>query len=133
MGNLDISNVTYNRGFWKIVKLTFSDKVKIRSKLTLAENDKILPQDFEIAKTFKEYIINIPTLNVLNNQSFSNQTRSLEEDTISGIIERCKDHPSINLIKSIFSCLASIFSFTTFSKASQDKNIRIKNLDFFAV
>ena len=133
MGNLDINNVTDNRGFWKIVKLTFSDKVKIRSKLTLAENDKILPQDFEIAKTFKEYIINIPTLNVLNNQSFSNQTRFLEEDTISGIIERCKDHPSINLIKSIFSCLASIFSFTTFSKASQDKNIRIKNLDFFAV
>ena len=125
--------MTDNRGFWKIVKLTFSDKVKIRSKLTLAENDKILPQDFEIAKTFKEYIINIPTLNVLNNQSFSNQTRFLEEDTISGIIERCKDHPSINLIKSIFSCLASIFSFTTFSKASQDKNIRIKNLDFFAV
>ena len=133
MGNLDINNVTDNRGFWKIVKLTFSDKVKIRSKLTLAENDKILPEDFEIAKHFKEYFINIPILNVLNNQSFSNQTRSLEEDTISGIIERCKDHPSINLIKSIFSCLASIFSFTTFSKTSQDKNIRIKNLDFFAV
>ena len=114
MGNLDISNVTYNRGFWKIVKLTFSDKVKIRSKLTLAENDKILPQDFEIAKTFKEYIINIPTLNVLNNQSFSNQTRFLEEDTISGIIERCKDHPSINLINPINSCLVSTFSFTPF-------------------
>ena len=114
MGNLDINNVTDNRGFWKIVKLTFSDKVKIRSKLTLAENDKIMPQDFEIAKTFKEYIINIPTLNVLNNQSFSNQTRFLEEDTISGIIERCKDHPSINLINPINSCLASTFSFTPF-------------------
>ena len=35
-----------------------------------------------------------------NNQGFSTQTRSLEENTISGIIDRCKDHPSINRIKS---------------------------------
>ena len=36
-----------------------------------------------------------------NYQSFSTQTRSLEENTISGIIEGYKDHPSINLNKSI--------------------------------
>ena len=35
-----------------------------------------------------------------NNQSFSTQTRPLEEDTVSGIIERYKDHPSINLVHS---------------------------------
>ena len=51
-GNLDISKVTDNRVFWKIVKPKISDKVKIRSKITLVEDDKILSQDAEIAKTF---------------------------------------------------------------------------------
>ena len=62
-GNLDISKVTDNRAFWKIVQPKISDKVKIRSEITLVEDDKILPQDTDIAKTFNEYFINIPVLN----------------------------------------------------------------------
>ena len=109
-----------------------------------------MSQDAEIAKTFNEYFINIPTLNMSNNQSFSTQKRSLEEDTISGIIERYKDHPSINLLKSKNSCLANTFSLTPVSveevkrviesldpkKAAQEKyihtNILIQSSDFFA-
>ena len=86
-GNLDISKVTDYRVFWKIVKPKMSDKVKMRSKITLVEDDKILSQDVEIAKTFNECVINIPILNMPNNESFSTQTRSLEENTISRIIE----------------------------------------------
>ena len=106
---------TDNRVFWKILKPKISDKVKIRSKITLFEDNKILSQDAEIAKLFNEYFINIPILNIPNNQSFSTQTCSLEENTISGIIERYKDHPSINLIKSKNSCLVNTFSFTPVS------------------
>ena len=142
--------MTDNSVFWKKVKPKISDKIKIRSKITLVEDDKILSQDAEIAKTFNEYFINIPILNTPNNQSFSTQTRSLEENTISGIIERYKDHPNINLIKSKNSCLANTFSFTTVSiegvkraiesldpkKVAQEKDIDInilkQNSDFFA-
>ena len=106
----------------------------MHSKITLVEDDKILSQDVEIAKTFNEYFINIPILNMPNNQSFSTQTRSLEENTISGIIERYKDHPSVNL-KTAASL--NTFSFTPVSveelkrsiesrdpkKAAQEKNI----------
>ena len=77
-----------------------------------------------------------------NNQSFSTQMRSLEENTISGIIERYKNHPSINLIKSKNSCLANTFSFTPVSieevkraiesldpkKAAQEKDIHTNTL-----
>ena len=52
---------------------------------------------------------------MVNNQSFSTQTHSLEENTISGIIERYKDHPSINLIKPKNSFLPNTFSFTPVS------------------
>ena len=78
-GNLDISKVTDNRVFWKIVQPKISDKVKIRSKITLVEDDKILSQDAEIAETFNEYFINIPILNTPNNQSFSTQTVLLKK------------------------------------------------------
>ena len=80
--------MTNHKAFWKIVKPKISDKVKIRSKITLAEDDEILSQDAETAKTFNEYFINIPILNMQNNQSFSTKTSSVEENTISGIIER---------------------------------------------
>ena len=105
--------MTDNSVFWKKVKPKISDKIKISSKITLVEGDKILCQDAEIAKTFNEYFINIPALNIPNKWSFSTQTCSLEENTISGIIERYKDHPNINLIKSKNSCLANTFSFAT--------------------
>ena len=126
-GNLDISKVTDNRVFWKIVKPKNSDNVKIRSKITLVEDDKILSQDAEIAETFNEYFINIPILNMPNNKSFSTQTRSIEENAISGIIERYKDHPNINLFKSKNSCLAYTFSFTPVS--IEDLKRAIESLD----
>ena len=44
--------MTVNRVFWKIVESKISDNVKIRSKITLVEDNKILSQDAEIAKTF---------------------------------------------------------------------------------
>ena len=61
----------------KIAKPKISDKVKIRSKIALGEDDKILSQDAEIAKNFNEYLTDIPILNMSNNQSFSTQTRVL--------------------------------------------------------
>ena len=103
--------MTDNRVFWKIVEPKISDKVKISSKITLVEDDKTMSEDAEIAKTFIEYFINIPILNMSSNQRFSTQTRSLEENTILGITERYKDHPSINFIKSENSCLANMFPF----------------------
>ena len=142
--------MTDNRVFWKIVKSKISDNVKIRSKITLVEDDKILSQDTEIAKFFNEYFINILILNMPNNQSFSTQTCSLKKNTASGITERYKDHPSINLIKSKNSCLANAFSFMLISiekvkrviesvnpkKVAQEKdihaNILKQNSDFFA-
>ena len=54
-------------------------------------------------------------LNMPNNESFSTQTRSLEENTISRIIEWYKDHPSITLIKSKNNSSANTFSFTPVS------------------
>ena len=39
-GNFDISKVIYNKDFYKKVRPKISGKVKIRSEITLAEDDK---------------------------------------------------------------------------------------------
>ena len=58
--NIHIRKVTDNKFFWKIVKPKILDNVKTSSKITFVEDDKILSQNNEIAKTFNEYLINIP-------------------------------------------------------------------------
>ena len=58
-----------------------------------------------------------------NKQRFSTQTRSLEEDTISGIIERYNDDRNINLIKSINNCMASTFFFKQVWKPAEEKDV----------
>ena len=63
----------------------------------------------------------------LNFKVFSTQTRSLEENTTSGIIERYKEHPSINLIKSKNSCLANTSSFMPVSVAEVKRAIEFLN------
>ena len=44
-GNLDNSKVTDNRVFGKIVKSKIYDKVKLRTKIPLVKDDKILSQN----------------------------------------------------------------------------------------
>ena len=89
-----------------------SDRVKIRSKFTLVQSEKILSQDTEITKTFNKYFKNITILNIPNNQSLSSRTCSSEGDTITGIIVRYKKHPSINFTKSKNSYLFHTFFYT---------------------
>ena len=71
----------------KYITNSFNSVVSLLRKEKLVEDDKILSQDAEIAKTFNEYFINIPILNISNNQSFSTQTLTLEENIISGAIQ----------------------------------------------
>ena len=71
----------------KYITNSFNSVVSLLRKEKLVEDDKILSQDAEIAKTFNEYFINIPILNMSNNQSFSTQTLTLEENIISGAIQ----------------------------------------------
>ena len=53
--NLNAKDVTDNKTFWQIVKLLFSDKIKLREKITLAENDKSLSDVDKVAKTLNSF------------------------------------------------------------------------------
>lgn len=53
--NHNAKDVTDNKTFWQIVKLLFSDKIKLREKITLAENDKSLSDVDKVAKTLNNF------------------------------------------------------------------------------
>ena len=66
-GNLHIMVVTDNRVFWKLVKPSLSDDVTKHSKVNLAENDKIIGHDNQIAKMVSKYFVNILIINTPSN------------------------------------------------------------------
>ena len=45
--------------FWQNVKPLFSNKVKAKTVIKLVENDVMIDDEFEIAKIFNEYFVNI--------------------------------------------------------------------------
>ena len=57
--NLNVKNVVDNQTFWKTVKPYFSDKGSNSRRITLLENDSILTDDKDIAKTINNFFINI--------------------------------------------------------------------------
>ena len=57
--NLNISDITDNKKFWKTVKSVLSDKGRSNSKITLIENDTIISNDKEVAETLNDYFVSI--------------------------------------------------------------------------
>ena len=51
--------MTDNKKFWQTVKLLFFNKIKSKTVIKLAENDAMIDDEFEIAKNFNEYFVNI--------------------------------------------------------------------------
>ena len=57
--NLNISDITDNKKFWKTVKPVISDKGQSNSRITLIENDTIISNDKEVAETLNGYFVSI--------------------------------------------------------------------------
>ena len=57
-GNINATDVTYNRIFWRIVKSFFTDKVTTHSKITLIEKKEVQKENkekvifYEMSETF---------------------------------------------------------------------------------
>ena len=132
--------------FWNPVKPLLSEKVTKHSKINLLEDNKINSRDDQIAKKFSEYFTNIPVLNMPSNGYKCPD--SSEQDPISKILDKQKNHPSIKLIKAKNN--SQVFKFSQIDieeaknsfqsldskKAAQKDDIKTnllkKNVDIFA-
>ena len=159
--NLDTCDITDKKTFWKTIKLFLTDKVKIKSKITLIERkqrenqaeifeeEKIISDDKEIAQVFNEFFINIvPNLNITMDH-FQNPDFQRTKNPVLNAVNKYKYHPSIAMIKSKIDKQFKVF-FTTveyedilkklkslkISKGSQQADIPtkilIENCQYFA-
>ena len=51
--NLSIKDVKYNKFFWKIVKLLFSEKVNTNENIKLVDNNNTISSEIETARKAK--------------------------------------------------------------------------------
>ena len=99
-----MENVTDNKTFCKTVKLFLSDKTGNSAKIALVENNEIINNEDKIAEIFNTYFTNIVSNLKIPLDQDTDFARRIdpfgEDDPITFILEKYKNHPSIIAIKS---------------------------------
>ena len=107
--NIDVSNLTDSKKFWKTVKQIFSSKLKSKNSITWVKSTKIIEEEEgELAKIFNESFVSIVKNLGINENVLP--TSSSETRNIESIITKFENHPSIVTIRNRFS-KKSIFCF----------------------
>ena len=103
--NINTSDITDNKTFWKTVKPFFTDKIKAKSKITLIEkkivsqegqeetvSEKIITEDQAVAEVFKEFFINIvPNLKISTDPDYDNDFIATD-DQITNAVNKFRNH-----------------------------------------
>ena len=122
--NLDTKKIVDNKRFWRTVKPFFSDKNRVKNKITLIEEKtKIVSNNNLIAETFNKFFANIvPSLGL---QCKDELLASVEhiQDPLEKITEKFKQHPSIITIMK-HRPNKSNFSFSRVAKRSIESLVR---------
>ena len=138
--NLDTKKIVDNKRFWRTVKPFFSDKNRVKNKITfIEEKTNFLSNNNLIAETFNKFFANIvPSLGLQCRDELLTSVEHIQ-DPFEKIIEKFKQHPSIIAImkyrpnKSNFSfsrvakrSIGSLIKTLDSSKTIQKDNIPIK-------
>ena len=121
--NLNQSLVVDNRSFWKTVKSLFSEKQTVMNNISLNDNNEILTEDIDVASCFGEYFDNAE-LRVINEFQFlPYDSPDQKTETVTEVIERYKNHPSILKIVEVMdeSCTFS-FSMVSINEVRHEIN-----------
>ena len=118
--DLDLSEITDNKRFWKTVKPLFSEKTSKGQNITLVKGDEILTDDTEVATELNLYFKNaVRSLDIQENSYLLNEVHS-EGNIVEKAIEKFSTHPSILKIREMVT--PSNFSFEFVSqKEVQDE------------
>ncbi len=125
--NIDLDNLTDNHKFWKTVKPLFSDKVQVKSAITLVEDGKMVRKDSEIADIFNHFFANITeSLWISVNEALMLPVNDIL-DPIDKVIRKFEPHPSIHKIKEkiTFSDLFEFGEVTVENVTAQIKKLNV--------
>ena len=110
--NINTSDITDNKTFWKTVKPFYTDKIKTKSKITLIEknivsqegqekivSEKIITEDQAVAEVFNKFFINIvPNLKIFTDHGYDNDFIATD-DQITNVVNKFRTHSSTIMIK----------------------------------
>ena len=110
--NINTTDITHNKTFWKTVKPFFADKIKTKSKITLIEkkvvsqegqeeivSEKIITEDQAVAEVFNKFFINIvPNLKISTDHGYDNDFIATD-DQVTNAVNKFRNHLSIIMIK----------------------------------
>ena len=101
--NLDVSIMKDNKRYWDVMKPKFTGKSKLKSKLTLIENDEIITDDQKIAEILNNNFVDaVPNLGIEKSfyvKKMSKNVYDNREQKMDAILESYNSHPSIVMIK----------------------------------
>ena len=124
--NLEISLVTDNKKFWKIVKPYFSDKLQSKSKIVLIEDETIISNDVEVTETMNEFFITVMnSLGINEIANYENRTEGIIHP-VDKAINKFSNHPSILKITDHYQN-ADSFNFQIVTPDAVDKGVRNLN------
>ena len=110
--NINTSDITYNKTFWKTVKPFFTAKIKRKSKMTLTKknivsqegqekivSEKIVTEDQAVAEVYNKFFINIaPSMKISTDHGYDNDFIATD-DQVASTVNKFRNHSSIIMIK----------------------------------
>ena len=88
--NLNVKRITDNRKFWQTIKPNFTDKTFKDERITLVDRDKVITEEKDVVKKFKDHFEKIIGLYNLSD---------LSDDPVLKAIEKFSHHASVLKIK----------------------------------
>ena len=98
LNNLDVSNVTDNRRFWKTVVPLFSTKFSKSEKIKLTERNTTISSDDEPCRVFRNFFSK--TVDKLKIPNISNYKLDNTNAPLKEVLRYFENHPSIANVKS---------------------------------
>ena len=109
------------------MKPLFSNRVRSNTYITLNENEKLIKNEYEVPNIFNSFFIeSVPNLGTkVDERNLCNASNI--SDPIEKAIQKCKNHPSVSIIKKMVSTVVkNKFSFEPI--AADDISQQIKRL-----
>ena len=106
----DVKYVKDNKKFWKKILSLFSNKIKSKKKITLAENDEIISSDEEVTKTFQNFNSSI-VKNLNTPRDKTHLSKTTQDNPVLACNAKLSMHPSIISIQKRMETNSNKFSF----------------------
>ena len=88
-----------NKLFWKVIKLSLSDKSCVKEQINMVEKREILKTDLETAGVLNTFFGNLlKNLEINQYSNFNPVINNVKDPNLRAIL-KCKDHPSILAIQ----------------------------------